>query len=67
MLVSAASMLSLGRARMLYGSTGLGLRTARFSTTALRKSYEDTIKNILVKKDSKVRSISLSDFKAIQT
>lgn len=29
--------------------------TAPFSTSALRASYEDTIKNLLIQKDSKVR------------
>ena len=56
MLRLATSTFSLARASRLPGGASLGLRAAQLSTSAVRQSYEDTIKNILIKKDSKVRT-----------
>jgi hypothetical protein len=58
MLRLATPSSALARTSLYSKSASLGFRTALLSTSAVRQSYEDTIKNILVKKDSKV-SLSL--------
>lgn len=52
----ASSRLALGRLACVAPSAPFAkTATAGLATSAVRRSYEDTIKNILVKKDSKVR------------
>ncbi|PWN34113.1 succinate-CoA ligase [Meira miltonrushii] len=57
-LLSSSSRFSLGKAALKGASPSSILFSnggkAAFSSSAIRRSYEDTIKNILVKKDSKI-------------
>lgn len=54
--LASPARIALGRAACSTPRMGPSFKaTAGLATTAVRRSYEDTIKNILVKKDSKVR------------